>query len=114
MRAAGIPPRLVCDDWCDLPASVVAPLYQTEIDAWAATLEWDSSQDWLEVERGRLLRTVSGLVVTDDRGAVVGWTYFLVHGRTLQIGSFVSNSEACTAVMRATPCSASGSTTAAT
>ena len=99
MKAGGLSARLTCDDWCDLPASLIAPLYQTEIDVWAATLEWDSSRDWLEVERGRVLRTVSGLVVTDERGRIVGWTYYLVHGRMLQIGSFVSRSEACTDLM---------------
>lgn len=99
MRAGGLAARLVCEDWRDLPASVFTPLYQVEIDNWAATLDWDSSSDWLEVERGRVLRTVSGLVVSDERGTNVGWTYFLVHGRTLQIGSFVSRSEACTELM---------------
>jgi ribosomal protein S18 acetylase RimI-like enzyme len=91
--------QLACADWCDAPASLVATLYQAEIDRWATLLDWDASQDWLEVERGRLLGTVSGLVVTSDSGAVVGWAYFLVHDRTLQVGSFVSETEACTALM---------------
>jgi ribosomal protein S18 acetylase RimI-like enzyme len=75
------------------------PLYQAEIDRWATALEWDASQDWQEVERGRRLQTVSGLIVTNHSGVVVGWTYYLVHERALQVGSFVSSSEACTELL---------------
>jgi ribosomal protein S18 acetylase RimI-like enzyme len=77
----------------------MSSLYQAEIDEWGSQLEWDSSQDWREVENGRLLKTVSGLVVTDQNGMVAGWTYFLIHDATIQIGSFVSSSEACTGLM---------------
>jgi len=41
---------------------------------------------WREVERGRQQRTVHGLLAIDAAGAVAGWTFYILHGRTLQVG----------------------------
>lgn len=91
--------RLTCHDWRDVAESFVTPLYQAEIDRWALELEWDAAKDWQVVERGRQLRTVPGLIVTDERGDVIGWTYFVAYDRLLQIGGFTSASETCTSLM---------------
>jgi len=90
---------LECADWSEAPPSLMEPLYRTEVDRWATALDWDASQDWREVERGRRLGTVSGLIVTNQIGVVVGWTYYLVHDRALQVGSIVSSSEECTELL---------------
>ena len=89
-------PALACLDWRELPTSAVASLYLSEVDRWATTLSWDTSSDWSEVELGRLLGHVPGYAVTNDRGTVVGWTFFIVLGHELQIGGLVSGSEECT------------------
>jgi ribosomal protein S18 acetylase RimI-like enzyme len=90
--------RLTPIDWRTLPAARVAPLYAAEIERWGSALEWDSTKDWDEVEKGRQLGTVAGIVVVDDTGASVGWCYYLIHTRSLQIGSFIAASDAAAQV----------------
>lgn len=91
--------QLTCSDWRSLPEAQLLPLYSAENQRWASILEWDATSNWLEIERGRQLGTVPGFVVTNERRAVVGWSYYIIQGGTLQIGGFVSASEACTALM---------------
>jgi ribosomal protein S18 acetylase RimI-like enzyme len=93
------PSRLTPVDWRTLPAEQVASLYDAEVERWSSTLEWDTSKDWEEVEHGRQIGTVSGLAVVDERGAIVGWCYYLVHHRALQIGGFIAASDAAAQVM---------------
>jgi ribosomal protein S18 acetylase RimI-like enzyme len=93
--------ELTCVDWRDVPEPIVAPLYRAEAERWASTLEWDAASGLREVERGRQLRTVSGFVALDERREVAGWTFYLVHEGVLQIGGFVSSSEACTTALLA-------------
>src|SRR5262245_50559619 len=93
------PSRLTPIDWRTLPAARVAPLYAAEIERWGSALEWDTAKDWDEVEKGRQLGTVAGIVVVDDSGVGVGWCYYLVHQRSLQIGSFIAASDAAAQVM---------------
>jgi ribosomal protein S18 acetylase RimI-like enzyme len=93
------PSRLTPIDWRTLPAGRVAPLYAAEVDRWGSALEWDTAKDWDEVEKGRHLGTVAGIVVVNESGASVGWCYYLVHKRSLQIGSFIASSDAAAQVM---------------
>lgn len=73
----------------------MAPLYEAEADRWSR-LDWDTTAQWLEVERGRQFGTLSGLVVLDDAGAALGWTYFQIRSLALQIGLLESSSDAVT------------------
>jgi ribosomal protein S18 acetylase RimI-like enzyme len=91
--------RLTPIDWRTLPPERVAPLYRAEIERWAGALDWDTAKDWQEVEKGRRLGAVAGIVVVDDAGAIAGWSYYLVHKRSLQIGSFIAASDAAAQVM---------------
>jgi ribosomal protein S18 acetylase RimI-like enzyme len=91
--------RLTCEDWRHSPQAQILPLYAVETSRWATLLEWDTTTSWQEVEHGRQLGTVPGLLVTGERNEVVGWSYYIVHNQGLQIGGFISSSEACTAVM---------------
>src|SRR5262245_1288667 len=91
--------RLTPVDWRTLPPERVAPLYRTEIERWAGALDWDTAKDWQEVEKGRQLGVVSGVVVVNDASAIAGWSYYLVHKRSLQIGSFIAASDAAAQVM---------------
>jgi ribosomal protein S18 acetylase RimI-like enzyme len=93
------PSRLTPVDWRTLPAELVAPLYATEIDRWGSALEWDTAKDWDEVEKGRQFGTVAGVVIIDETNAIAGWCYYLVHKRSLQIGSFVASSDAVVQAM---------------
>ena len=87
------PSRLTPVDWRTLPAERVASLYQTEIERWGSALEWDTANDWEQVEKGRQLGTVAGIVIINETGAIAGWCYYLVHKRALQIGSFIASSD---------------------
>jgi len=68
-----------------------APLV-AEVDRWATTLDWDTAANWAEVESGRQLGTINGVVLFDERETVVGWSYYLVHNCALQIGGFIAPS----------------------
>jgi ribosomal protein S18 acetylase RimI-like enzyme len=91
--------RLTSIDWRTLSAERMAPLYAAEVERWASALEWETAKDWEEVERGRQIGTVSGLVIADEAGAIVGWCYYLVHKRALQVGSFLTSSDAAAQLM---------------
>lgn len=92
---------IACEDWRGAEAERVAPLYAAEIDRWATELGWDTAASWAEVERGRRLGTVPGLLAIDETGGVLGWTFYLLHRAMLQIGGFVAASEAATAALLA-------------
>jgi ribosomal protein S18 acetylase RimI-like enzyme len=93
------PARLTSIDWQTLPAERVRPLYAAEIERWSSALEWDTGRDWEDVERGRQIGTVSGVAVADETGAIVGWCYYLVHKRALQVGSFIASTDAVAQLM---------------
>jgi ribosomal protein S18 acetylase RimI-like enzyme len=93
------PSRFTPIDWRTLRAEQVAPLYTTEIERWSSALEWDTAKDWEEVEKGRQLGTVAGVVIINETGAIAGWCYYLVHKRALQIGSFIASSDAVAQAM---------------
>jgi ribosomal protein S18 acetylase RimI-like enzyme len=90
--------RLICTDWREAAPEQTAALYKAEARRWSV-LEWDTTSNWEEVERGRQRGLVPGVIVSDDRGKAVGWSYYIIHHRTLQIGGFVSSSEAVSARM---------------
>lgn len=93
------PSRLTPIDWRTLSTDRVAPLYAAEIERWGSALEWDTASDWEEVEKGRQLGTVAGVVIINETGAIAGWCYYLVHKRALQIGSFIAASDAVAQAM---------------
>jgi len=76
-------------------------LYAVEQRRWEHQLDWDLGSAWTELERGRQLGTVSGLVAIDRDGRIGGWTYYLVHEGALQIGGLVAESEAVTSALLA-------------
>ena len=78
-------------DWRTVAAHEMKTLYEAEEARWSSTLLWSTSTDWVELERGRLLGTVDGIVVRDDAGRIAGWTYYLRHAGMLQIGAIVAD-----------------------
>lgn len=96
----------MCQDWRSVPIAVIHELYAAEQRRWENLLDWDPGGAWTELERGRLLGTVSGLVAFGPDGRPAGWTYFLVHGGALQVGGFVADSEATAVALLDGICSA--------
>lgn len=84
-----------CDDWRDIPKDRLVPLYHEEVARWASVLEWDAAGIFAQVELGRRFGHVRGVVAFDDAGTIVGWSFYIVDGHTLQIGGFISGSEEC-------------------
>jgi len=90
---------IACVDWRQADETDLAALYAAEIRRWSGSLGWDTAASWDQIELGRRLGTVSGLLAVDADGAIAGWTFFLLHGDILQIGGFVSASDATTAAL---------------
>jgi ribosomal protein S18 acetylase RimI-like enzyme len=75
------------DDWRNLPAGAMGPVYDAERARWANGLQWDLSASLHILEHARSEGTLPGLVVRGPGQSVVGWTYFLVQQGVLQIGA---------------------------
>lgn len=90
-----------CEDWRDAPADRIAPLYAAEVKRWASVLEWEAAANFEQVELGRRIGHVRGVLAIGENGAVAGWSFYLASPQHLQIGGFVASSEACTNAMLA-------------
>ncbi len=75
-----------CEDWRDLSAPAMALLYEQERERWQQALAWDPAPSLAELERARLAGEVPGFVARRGQH-LVGWTFFVLHGSTLQIGA---------------------------
>jgi ribosomal protein S18 acetylase RimI-like enzyme len=90
---------LICEDWRNVPPDVVAPLYDAECARWYGSLGWDYRPSCGLIEAARTGGRLPGLLVRDDRGKIAGWTYFLLHQDTLQIGNLVAREDAAVGVL---------------
>jgi ribosomal protein S18 acetylase RimI-like enzyme len=90
---------IACADWRQADARQVAALYAAEVRRWSAALGWDTIASWDQIELGRRLGTVPGLLVLDANEAIAGWTFYLLHRDVLQIGGLVAISDAATAAL---------------
>jgi ribosomal protein S18 acetylase RimI-like enzyme len=86
---------IACVDWRQADREHLAALYRAEIGRWA-TLGWDTTASWHTIEAGRQRGTLPGLLAIEAGGAIVGWTFYLLHGPTLQIGGFMAASPCVT------------------
>ena len=77
--------RLV--DWRELGADRIVPLYAEQAAVWSGSLGWDLTRSWAVVERARAAGALPGLVSVNDRGAILGWTFFMRHQEVVQIGA---------------------------
>lgn len=75
------------DDWRNLPAGAMTPVYEVERARWGNGLQWDLDPSLQILERARAEGTLPGLVVRGPGQSVVGWTYFLVQQGVLQVGA---------------------------
>jgi ribosomal protein S18 acetylase RimI-like enzyme len=83
---------IACVDWREARGADLAQCYAREIRRWSAELGWDTASSWDQIEFGRRVGTLPGLLALDAHGAVLGWTFYLLHRGILQLGGFVSNS----------------------
>jgi ribosomal protein S18 acetylase RimI-like enzyme len=79
------------EDWRNAPASIVAPLYDAECARWYGFLGWDYRPSCSLIESARVTGRLQGFLARDGCGDVLGWTHFLLHRDTLQIGNLVGN-----------------------
>lgn len=75
------------DDWRNLSAEALAPIFDAERVRWGASLQWDLGPSLTVLERARTEGTLPGLVVRGPGQSIVGWTYFLVQQGVLQVGA---------------------------
>jgi len=90
---------IACVDWRDAAAERLTTLYTDELRLWSDVLGWDTASSWRQIELGRRLGTVSGLLAFDEGGSPAGWTFFLRHHGALQVGGFRAASADATAAL---------------
>ena len=73
-------------DWRDVPSEVVQPLLLAERRRALDTLHWDLSPSLKAVELARQRGDLAGLLLYDAKGRPVGWAFYLLANRLLQIG----------------------------
>lgn len=86
-------------DWRVVADDVIQQLCAAERRRWEEALDWNQGSAWAEIERGRQLGTVSGLVTFGADGQPTGWTFYLVHDGALQIGAFAADSQHATTAL---------------
>lgn len=84
-------------DWRD-SAAEFAGVWHGLSQRWAERLRWDSTQTWVAVEAQRRAGTLPGFVLLDGR-RIAGWTFFIIHRGTLQVGGFEAESVAATSTL---------------
>ena len=75
------------EDWRDVPAETVAPLYDEESRRWREALGWDLAPSWAIVEDARRAGRLPGLVARGDDGSLTGWSFYVLHEGVLQLGA---------------------------
>jgi ribosomal-protein-alanine N-acetyltransferase len=86
-------------DWRDASAHEIEELLTAEVDRWRRRLDWDIAEAWRAVGPARVSGVLPGALVRDRRGRIAGWTWFLLHGESLQIGSIVADRAEVTAAL---------------
>jgi len=86
-------------DWRFLSSEDAGHLHDAEATRWLSALHWDTRPALARIESARSAGTLPGLIARDDRGAVRGWTFYLLHEGVLQVGAFVADSALATATL---------------
>ncbi len=90
---------MVCEDWRDVPAADLEPLYAVERDRWQRQLFWDLGPALQVVEQARIAGHLPGLVVRERRGAPIGWCFYVLGQGVLQIGALTGTTAASLRLM---------------
>jgi ribosomal protein S18 acetylase RimI-like enzyme len=81
---------ITCDDWRDVAPGEIATLMEIERRRWIDALRWDMTASFAIIEQGRRAGHVPGWIARDARGVAHGWSYYILHDGTLQIGGVVA------------------------
>jgi len=85
----------VCD-WRDAGVDLLAPLYAHGQERWQRALDWDTSDNWRQIEQARTTWGLPGLLALDEAGRVRGWTFFLPQDNLLHVGGLVAETPLAT------------------
>jgi ribosomal protein S18 acetylase RimI-like enzyme len=89
-----------CEDWRNTSADALQALYRVERARWMSRLQWDIDPTYRMLEEARTRGHAPGLVALDAAGRPVGWAYYGLANRMLQIGGLVaSNGEVTRALL---------------
>jgi len=77
-------------DWRIAEASDLDDAFAAEILRWQHALGWDASAAWAQVDAACRAGTLPGFVAMDAAERIAGWTFFVRHGQTLQIGALMA------------------------
>lgn len=91
---------MIALDWHQTSEGLTAA-YRAEAERTRADLHWDTEPTWDVIEHARRLRQVAGRIVRDAEGQWRGWSYFLRHRGSLQIGAVTADDEEATRVLLA-------------
>jgi ribosomal protein S18 acetylase RimI-like enzyme len=91
---------MIAVDWQQTSEGLGAA-YRAEAARTRADLFWDTEPTWEVIEQARRLGQVAGRIVRDAAGRWRGWSYFLAHRGSLQIGSVTADDEEATRVLLA-------------
>jgi ribosomal protein S18 acetylase RimI-like enzyme len=81
---------ITCEDWRNASPETLEPLYRFERARWLSRLHWDNDDTQHLLEAARASGHAPGLLARDEAGRAVGWAYYLLHHRMLQIGGLVA------------------------
>jgi len=81
-----------CEDWRNTSADALQALYRLERARWASRLHWDIDPTYRMLEDARTRGHAPGLIALDGAGRQVGWAYYGLANRMLQIGGLVASS----------------------
>jgi ribosomal protein S18 acetylase RimI-like enzyme len=82
---------ITCEDWRNAPPEDLDACYRIERTRWIRRLQWDAEHTHRLLEGARLTGHAPGVLARDASGAPVGWAYYLLNHRTLQIGGLVAH-----------------------
>jgi ribosomal protein S18 acetylase RimI-like enzyme len=81
---------ITCEDWRNASPETLEPLYRFERARWMSRLHWDNDDTQHLLEQARAAGHAPGLLARDEAGRAVGWAYYLLHHRMLQIGGLTA------------------------
>ncbi len=84
---------ITLQDWRTAATEDLEPLYDAECARWYGLLGWDYRPTCGLIEAARTAGRLRGLLAHDRFGKPVGWTYFLTHQDSLQIGNLVAGDD---------------------
>lgn len=81
---------ITCEDWRNVPPEVLEACYRFERARWLRQLHWDVASTHRLLEGARITGHAPGVLARDGQGTPVGWAYYLLNRRILQIGGLVA------------------------